>query len=228
MSTSAIDNSLIPRKKAFWALLISIKKAFWALFRIALHVTNHHFWFFTEQLEALLCCWSTSSGYRRRWLPIFFTSTWTRKFFRLFHNCMWQSRHSEVDIFSSRCVNKSMDCPVSTGLSVLTWSASAFSSASLSWSQRSTDTVIQLENRSPCSFIDFFRSLVRTFSISEHSIRMDYLQQLLNPILSSNYLKRNFWRISKRRKHFLVCDFSRFYHNNFRDIIDWMCVGKDD
>ena len=45
--------------------------------------------------------------------------------------------------FSSRCVNKPVDCPL-TGLTVLVWSASTFSSASLPLSTRSTDTGTQL------------------------------------------------------------------------------------
>ena len=45
---------------------------------------------------------------------------------------------------SSSCVNKPMDCSLSTGLTVLVWSASTFSSASLSLSTRSTDTGTQL------------------------------------------------------------------------------------
>ena len=58
---------------------------------------------------------------------------------------MWQSRHSGSQcLFPRGCVNRPMDCPLSTGLSVLIWSASAFSSASLSWSKRSTDTATQL------------------------------------------------------------------------------------
>ena len=47
-----------------------------------------------------------------------------------------------MSISSSR-VNKPMDCPL-TGLTVLNWSASTFSSASLSFSTRSTDTGTQL------------------------------------------------------------------------------------
>ena len=36
------------------------------------------------------------------WLSILFTSWRTRIFFGLFHKCMWQSRHPEVDVLSPR------------------------------------------------------------------------------------------------------------------------------
>ena len=64
--------------------------------------------------------------------------------FCLFHNCMWQYPDTLKSMsISSSCVNKPMDCPL-TGLSVLVWSASTFSSASLSLSTRSTSTGTQL------------------------------------------------------------------------------------
>ena len=67
---------------------------------------------------------------------------------------------------SSRCVNKPMDCSLSTGLTVLTWSASTFSSAFLFWSERLTDTGEQLENKSHCSFFGALAVTLETFSIS--------------------------------------------------------------
>ena len=48
----------------------------------------------------------------------------------------------EVDVSSSRCVHKSIDCSLPTGRTVLTRSASTFSPASLSLSERSTDTLV--------------------------------------------------------------------------------------
>ena len=44
-----------------------------------------------HRLEWSACRWG--------WLSIFFTSSRTRKFFCLFHNCMWQSRHPEVSVY---------------------------------------------------------------------------------------------------------------------------------
>ena len=46
---------------------------------------------------------------------------------------------------SSRCVNKSIDCLLPTGRTVLTRSASTFSSASLSSSDHSTDKLVLLQ-----------------------------------------------------------------------------------
>ena len=43
---------------------------------------------------------------------------------------------------SSRCENNSIDCSLPTGRPILTRSASTFSSASLSLSERSTDTLV--------------------------------------------------------------------------------------
>ena len=65
--------------------------------------------------------------------------------FCLFHNCMLQSQTLWSQCLFLRAVwtNRRI-CPLFTGLSVLIWSASTFSSASLSLSNRSTDTGTQL------------------------------------------------------------------------------------
>ena len=55
-----------------------------------------------------------------------------------------QSRHSEVNVYFLALCDKSMDCSLSTSLTVLVWSASTFSSASSSLCTRSTDTGTQL------------------------------------------------------------------------------------
>ena len=44
-----------------------------------------------------------------------------------------------------------------------------------------------------------------------------------HPIVIEVNLKRSKWRTC-----FLICDFSSFHHNNFRDTISWECVEKDD
>ena len=72
------------------------------------------------------------------WLSIFFTSSRTRNFSALFHNCMWQSRHPEVDVY----LLTYFVCSHPTGRAVLTRSASTFSSVSLSLSERSTDKLV--------------------------------------------------------------------------------------
>ena len=63
----------------------------------------------------------------------------------LFHNCMWQSWHSEVNVCFLVLNERTcwFGCSL-TGLPVLVWSASTFSSASSSLSTSSTDTGTQL------------------------------------------------------------------------------------
>ena len=134
----------------------------------------------------------------------------------LFHNCMWLSRHSW-----SQCLYPRAEwtvCPL-TGLTVLVWSASTFSSASLSLSTRSTETGTQLwlndealtgltvlefvlsqPNKTSfpislvskpggCSLTGLPPCLIIGFWILVGFVgSLHYLQQLLNPILSSNYL----------------------------------------
>ena len=115
---------------------------------------------------------------------------------------------------SSRCVNKSMDCSLSTGLTVLTWSASTFSSASLSWSKRSTGTGTHLLTSLPivtlvlsqsnktllsfswalepdgCSAKTRLPVLTIGFLVVGWVCWKSSLPPLLNPILSSNCLQR--------------------------------------
>ena len=53
-------------------------------------------------------------------------------------------------------------------------------------------------------------------------------QRLLNLILASNYLRRKPLEEARWHIHFLVLDFSRVHHNNFRETISWECFVKDD
>ena len=85
------------------------------------------------------------------------------KVFCLFYNCMWQSRHPEGRCLSPRTVWTNQVVVHKTSLPIRTWSASTFSSASLFWSERLTDTGTQLENKSPCSFIGAFAIKQDTF-----------------------------------------------------------------
>ena len=151
---------------------------------------------------------------------------------------------------SSRCVKKPMDCPLSTGLSVLIWSASTFSSASLSWSKRSTDTGTQLENRSPRTYIGAFAVKQDTF-VDFLSNRTGWLLTLNRSLRSYNSIfglwlgllgvfttSSNFWTQffhpivfkgnSRWRTNFLVDVFSSFHLYSLRDTISWECVVKDD
>ena len=140
---------------------------------------------------------------------------------------------------SSRSVNKPMDCSLSKGLSVLTWSASTFSSPSLSWSQSLTDTGAQLERSLPVltlvlsqPFFDFLSSRTGWLlcqntspcsnnwilglwlgSLGVFTTSSNFWTQLFHPIV----FKRNLRRRSRWRIYFLVYDLSSFQPNNFRN-----------
>ena len=141
---------------------------------------------------------------------------------------------------SIRCVNKPMDCSLPTGLPILSWST--FSSASLSLSKRSTDTLVLsaakqdtfvdflskrtgwllTRNKSPCSnnwICGLWLGWLGAFTVSNN-----FLTQFLHPILS----KRNLRRRSGWRIYFLVYDFSGFHLDSLRDTIGWERIVKDD
>ena len=131
---------------------------------------------------------------------------------------------------------------------------STFSSASLSWSKRLTDTGTQLENRSPCSLLVLSQPSKKRFRFPEHSNRIGALTKQDLTVLtigifglwfgllgvfttSSNFwtqffhpivLKGNLRRRSRWRIYFLVYDFSRSHHDSLRDTIGWKRVVKDD
>ena len=121
---------------------------------------------------------------------------------------------------STSCVNKPMDCPL-TSLPVLTLVLSQPNKTSFSISWVSKPDGCSLFTSLPCLIIGFL--ILVGFVGSLH-----YLQQLLNPILSSNYFKKNLLRKSRWRIYFLASDFSRFHHNYFRDSMSRKCVVKDD
>ena len=150
---------------------------------------------------------------------------------------------------SSHCANK-LCCCSQTCLPVLTWSASTFSSASLSWSERFTDTDTQLENGSSCSFIGALAAKVETFvdflntrtrlllwqdrfPCSNNWIFGLWLGLLWVFPTSSNSWTQffhpivfvgNFWLSSR----WLMHDFFKFQHNCFRDAINWVFLVEDD
>ena len=87
---------------------------------------------------------------------------------------------------SSRGVNKPMDCSLLSSHPILISSASTFSSAPLSWSKRSTDTGTQLLTSLPVLTFGFFCLWLGLGLLGV----LTYLQQLLNPIPSSNHFSR--------------------------------------
>ena len=54
------------------------------------------------------------------------------------------------------------------------------------------------------------------------------VEQLLNPIPSSNHVWKNLRRHSRWFIYFFVCDFSSFHPNNFRNTMSWKCIVKND
>ena len=153
---------------------------------------------------------------------------------------------------SSRCVNKPGGC-LWTSLPVLTWSASTFSSASLSWSKRLTDTGTQLEKVS-LFFHWCFRKQVRNIfdflntrtglllwqnrsPCSNNWIFGLWLGLLgvfttssnfWNPILSSTCLWRKSLEEVEVTQNLFVNDFSRSRPDGLRNTISWECFVKND
>ena len=175
--------------------------------------------------------------------------------FCLFHNCMWQSRHSEVNVYFL-ALSEQTD-----GLFTFNGSPRAclicvyvFVCVFVFIYTFSTDTGTQLETSLPVLFIGAFEAKLFTFfdflstrtgwllTLKKVSLflqldfwflvgfvgSLHHLQQLLNPILSSTCFSRNLWKKSKWRIYFLVYDFSNFHHDSLRDTISWKCVVKDD
>ena len=215
MSTSAIDNSLIPIKEAFWAL------HFWNCFAwlkqlYIAHFTNHLLWFVTDWVVGVVLL---QIGLKCVSMRMTLANT---EVFCLFHNCMWQSRHSEVNVYFLAL------CEQTDGLSTLhkslrlIWSASTFSSASLSLSERSTDTGTQLFTSLPVLnnwIYGLWLGLLGAFTMSSN-----FWTQFFHPIVFKGNLRRK----SRWRMFFLVYDFSSSHHDSLRDTKSWECVVKDD
>ena len=128
----------------------------------------------------------------------------TRKFSACFTTARGNPDTLKSMSSSSRWVNKPMDCSLSTGLPVLTWSESTFSSA---W----VDS---------CPFLTIcFWFLVGFVGSSTSS---NFWTQFFHPIV----LKGNLRRRSRWRKYFLICDFSSSHHDSLRDTISWEACRK--
>ena len=134
--------------------------------------------------------------------------------FGLPHNCMWQSRHPEVDVsISSSCVNKPMDCSLSTGLLFLHDLRLRFrlrlcldlnvqQTRAHNWKQVSLflHWCFRSQVRHVCRFPEHSNRIVALPKQVSLFLQVDFLflygfvrslyhlQQLLNPILSSNCL----------------------------------------
>ena len=117
---------------------------------------------------------------------------------------------------SSSCVNKPMDCPL-TGLLVLVWSASTFSSASLLVSTRSTDTGIQLFTG--LTVLEFVLSNKTSFPISLVSkpggCSLTGLSVLDNWVLDFGWI---FWESSLPPA---TSESNSFLQLSFKEIFGW-------
>ena len=164
--------------------------------------------------------------------------------FCLFHNCMWQSGHPEVDIYFLAL------CEQIDGLSTGLFRLRLCLDLSVL-----TDTGTQLENRSPLFLHWCFRIQARhVCRFPEHSNRMVAFAKTGLPVLTIGFwvfglgllgvftTSSNFWTQffhpiifegnrrwwSRWHKYFLVYDFFRIHHNCFRDTISWECIVEDD
>ena len=81
---------------------------------------------------------------------IFFTSSRTLMFSACFTTACGNPDTLKSMSISSCCVNKSIDCSLPTGHSVLTRSSSTFSSVSVSSSKPSTDTLVLSQPSKKC------------------------------------------------------------------------------
>ena len=94
MSTSSTNYSLITIKRHSLHCTLGIVSH-----NLSSHFTNHRFRFVTEWVVgAVLLQIGLKSSSMRMTLDLLheFANT---DFFCLFHNCMWQSRHSEVNVY---------------------------------------------------------------------------------------------------------------------------------
>ena len=133
MSTGAVNYALIPNKEGI--LSIALLELF-RMPRIALHCPCHEsssLFFFTKWVVGITLLQIGLKRLSMR-VPLDLLHEFTTA-------CGNPHTLKSMSMFSC-CVNKSTNCSLPTGRPVLTWSASTFSSASLSLSERSTDTLV--------------------------------------------------------------------------------------
>ena len=167
--------------------------------------------------------------------------------FCLFHNCMWQSRHSWSLCPFPRAARTKRVAPFKLDLRlhfrlrlclylhVQQTLAHNFKQVALffHWCSRSqVRNVCRFPEHSNWTFV--LSKQVALFQQLDLSSLVGFVgsfphvQQLLTPILSSHCLWRKSSEAVGWRKNFLVYDFSIFHHNSFRDTISSECVVKDD
>ena len=161
------------------------------------------------------------------------------RIFDLFHNCMWQSRYSEIDVFLvERC---GRTCWLSNhngtprSISICIYVFVCVSVFLLTFNKQIGILAVKRE-----TFIDFLSTRTgRLFChngsplsinwirvwlgwLNDFCLSSNFWSQFLHPIMSQG----NLWRRTRWFIYFFVYDFSSFHPNNFRDTISWECVVK--
>ena len=173
----------------------------------------------------------------------FFDELLNSEMFCFFYNCMWQSWYSEVSVgllqlgallstngspflfdlllqFVGIDTQLWMDFNLPTGLTVLVEFLVP------SWPNKTSFSIFWVDSCPPTGL-----TVLDQWVFGSGWIR--WVSLLLPATSESN----SFIQLSLKKivgggrgdtKTFLVCDFSRFHHNNFRDTISWERIVKDD
>ena len=158
--------------------------------------------------------------------------------FCFFHNCMWQSWNSIVNVELLHLYGSLRSCLIFFFNSCKRQHATLCGFKSTHGSLRSCwvlDVLVIKQNtflNLRCGLLSTYGSLRSWWlgfwfwldSLVFFAGSNDFWIQLFHPIVFTRTLR--WW--SKWHIYFLVCDFSRFHHNNFRDTISWECIAKDD
>ena len=138
----------------------------------------------------------------------------------LFHNCMWQSRHSEVDVYVLAL------CEQTDGLS--TFNRSPCSNMICVYVFVCVFVFIYTCNRQwhTTLGLELVGSIVNFWIVAQlvfWSLSI-FWTQFSFPVMFQGDL----WRRPRWRVYFFVYDFSSFHPNNFRDTISWEYFVKND
>ena len=165
------------------------------------------------------------------------------RIFGLFHNCMWQSRHPEIDVhLVEQCEQTDWlythnGSPRSISICIYVFSLCLC----LSLNVQINKIGVLAVTRETC--IDFLSTRTGRLFCHNGSLRSImvwntvWLGWLGTFCLSSNFwtqffhsvmIQRNLWRRTRWRIYFLENDFCSFHPNYFRDTISWECIVKND
>ena len=116
MPASAVDDALIPAKKAFFALRFRNCLAQLKWLCVA-RVLNHLLGLFTKCVADVILLQIGLKCFSMRITLDLLDEFANTEVICLFHNCMWESKHLKSMSTSSSCVNKPVGCPLTRGLS---------------------------------------------------------------------------------------------------------------